>query len=288
MRNFLKYPNIKLREQKKPCNIQGPSFTWAKNISFMLADNIIKIKAPRHAPNNSYHEQFRALAKDNNFECRPMSESRMPSQNWLEFFSLARQWAFYGPWFIGHVTDLNVASVIITRNPENIDPNKTLVSMFHPRVFENELCDYLTDCYGHKYDKSEADWIAPINWQPVTGLSIFAARFDIAPFHMPNTREHCLALPLTDNHILLFSFSLSESVKATNIQNGKCDFSDVTEERFHIDEAPVLELMENIIQSISITLSPENQQAYDKVKAENPDLEMAVCDTIMPLKWPVS
>ena len=105
---------------------------------------------------------------------------------------------------------------------------------------------------------------------------------------MPNTRKHILALPLTDNHILLFSFSLSEWVKATNIQNGKCDFLDVTQERFHINETPVLELMENIIQSISITLSPKNQQTYDKVKAENPDLEMAVCDTLMPLKWPVS
>jgi hypothetical protein len=288
MRNYLKYPNIKLRARNSPCELQGPSFTWAQNISFMLVDNVIQIKAPRHAPNNSNLEQFRALPSHNNFECRPISESRMPSQNWLEFFTLARKWAFYGPWFIGHVTSLNFSTVVITRNPDNIDSKKPYVSMFHPRVFENELCDYLTDSYGHKYDKSEADWIAPINWQPVTGLSIFAARFDIAPYHMPNTRKHLLAIPITDSHILLFSFSLSEWVEAAHIQNGKCDFAHVGQEHLRINQEPVLELMENIIQSISITFSPKNQQAYDKVKAENPDLEMAVSDTIMPLKWPVA
>ena len=287
MRNHLKYSSLKLRTRKGPCDLQGPSFAWAQNLNLTLADNTIMLKAPRHAPSNASTKAAGPWYKDNELYCKPVPDSFMPSQNWLELQALAREWEFYGPWFIGGVTYLNLSAVVITRNSEKADAKTVPLSFFHPRVFEHELCEYLIDYFGHEYDKSEADWLAPVNWQVVKGLPVFGARFDVAPFNMPSTRKHYIVMPITDDHMLLFSFKLGGIVQASNIQKGQCEFTHVGQERFRLDQAPVLELMESIIQSITVTLSPKNQQAYDKIKAENPELKMAVSDTLAPLQWPV-
>ncbi|BCD99519.1 hypothetical protein MARGE09_P3721 [Marinagarivorans cellulosilyticus] len=286
MRNYLKYSSLKLRSRKGPCDMQGPNFAWAQNLTLTLGDNTIAFKAPRHSPKNAYSGQVRHIDKNNDLVCRSVSESRMPNQNWLELLTLAREWAFYGPWFIGGVSQLQCAAVVITRNYEKADAKNVPESLFHPRAFEYELCKYLTDYYGHKHDNNKADWLAPANWKSLKSLSVFGARFDVAPFHMPNTRDHHIVVPITDKHMLRFSFTFGSWVQATNIRNGQCEFAHVGQERFRIDNTPVLELMESIIQSITITLSDKNQQAYDKVKAENPDLKMAVSETLAPLQWP--
>ena len=287
MRNFLKFSSLKLREPKAFCQIQGPSLVFAKKTKLTLADNIVEFKVPGHAPRNNYISAHGPWYKNNSLECRPVDAEFVPSQNWSKLLVFSREWAFYGSWFMGAVTHLHLAGTVITRNQEKADQDISPDSLFHPRAFEYEVCQYLNDYYGHNTDQNKADWLAPVNWRPIKGLSVFGGRFDIAPYHMPNTRTHRVAVPITSTHILLLDFTLGGIVEASNIQNGQCEFAHVGQARFRIDNTPVLELMESIIQSITITLSDKSQQAYDKVKAENPDLKMAVSETLAPLQWPV-
>ncbi|MGI9278899.1 MAG: hypothetical protein ACR2PX_04615 [Endozoicomonas sp.] len=50
-----------------------------------------------------------------------------------------------------------------------------------------------------------------------------------------------------------------------------------------IDDKPMDELIDNIINSIQLTLSPEAQAQYDRVKAECPDMQ--VTEDFPPLDW---
>ena len=285
MRNFFKYPNIRFRSPVGTLRIQSAGFKSAKTVQLRLDDNIITFKAPRHDPFISSIEQRRPWYGDNALECRHIDSDFMPSNNWSDLGVFFRAWVFCGPWFTGAVTNLSCSGVVITRNPEKVASSLRAPSLFHPKAFESELCEYLTDYYGHE-GEGEAYYMAPLNWQSSHRDALFACRYDVATSGGSGPRRHYISFPITDKHILMLSFKVgSHNTDPVNIKDGKCDYIQTGSKRFEYDEAPLLELMENIISSIDIQLSPKNQAAYDRIKTENPDLEMKLSDTMLPLKW---
>ena len=285
MRNFFKYPNICFRSPAGTLPIQSAGFKSAKTVQLRLDDNIITFRAPRHDPFISSIEQRRPWHGDNALECRHIDSDFMPSNNWRDLGVFFREWVFCGPWFAGALTRLSCSGVVITRNSEEVEGSSDDLSLFHPKAFESELCEYLSDYYGH-IGEDEAYYMAPLNWQSSHRDALFTCCYDVATSGGSGPRVHNIAFPITEKHIFMLCFTVgSRNTDPINIKDGKCDYILNGSTRFAYDEAPLLELMENIIGSINIQLSPKNQAAYDRIKTENPDLEMKLSDTMLPLKW---
>lgn len=286
MRNFLKYPNIRFRMPGGVDSLHGVNFSSAKKVELKLDDNFITFKGPRHDPFVSSIKQRRPWHGYNALECNRIDSDLMPSRNWSDLGVFFRDWVFCGPWFAGALTSLSCSGLVITRSSEEAECSSYGLSLFHPKVFETELCHYLTDYYGHR-GEDEAYYMAPLNWQSHHINSLFASRYDIASSGGSGPRRHHISFPITDKHIFILSFTVgSRNTDPINIKDGKCDYIQTGPKSFAYDEVPVLELMENIISSVKIELSSKNQAAYDKIKQENPDLNMHVSDTMLPLKWP--
>ena len=285
MRNFLKYPNIRFGMPDGVDSLNGANFSSAKKVELKLDDNIITFKAPRHDPLASSIEQRRPWHGHNALECNRIDSNLMPSQKWSNLPVFLRDWVFCGPWFTGALTSLSCSGLVITRSLEEVKGPSYDLSFFHPKAFESELCEYLTDYYGHRGEDA-AYYMAPLNWQPNKINSLFSCRYDLASSGGSSSRDHYVAFPITEKHFFIFSFGVgTRNSKPINIKDGKCDYMQTGPKRFAYDEAPLLELMESIIGSINIQLSPKNQAAYDRIKTENPDLEMKLSDTMLPLKW---
>ena len=286
MRNYIKYPSWGIRRSENPSIPRGPSFNWAREVTLTLDDNTISLRAPSHAPSISTMKQIKPSYKDNALVCGYFHSNVMPTDRWKHRLVLGRDWGFYGPWGLGNAGNISFSTQVITENPETQDHKPS--SFFHPRTFEDRLCDYLSALYEHKYSDEGSDYLAPMNWAPWKSGSVFGVRFDIAPHKIYNRREHVLAFPISERHILLIGFSIWQTVETIDIKGGQCSFQQVGPKyaRFHV--SPLLELVENVINTVKVELSPKNQKAFGQVKSENPVLAMQVSETMMPLKWPES
>jgi hypothetical protein len=260
MHNYLKYPPIRLRTGYKECiESAGPAFGLSWNKTYTVAASKLTIRMPWHSPGDSYTKESRGKF-DPVFDFSPRcdSESVIPKQNWLYSVVSNRTWAFYAKRFFGRVGDLN-CRILVYRPSDMLEGT----SFFHPKVFEIGIADYLNSYYAHKMDEDGPFYRAPVNWTPVANLPTPAARFTLDPV-WKKSKTHYFCFPITDHHIAMVIF-------------------DVSPYSSNLSPQPMHELMENIIASIKLELSPEAQTQLDAVKAQCPD--MSLCETFAPLKW---
>jgi len=277
MIDWIKYLPIKLRyidKLKKHPAPKGPSFTFARSLRYSINGSELTFKAPKHRPSHPSDKAYNAGHYQDllNFRFNAFNEDEMPDDSWLYQSIFHRAHAFYGPWFTGVQYQLNISAILITpRQPI------TETSFFHPRVFENSLSNYLSSLYDHDVNEARSRWTAPINWSPINNLPVPAASFNIIPNLKNNDdrMKQILCLPLSDDHILVVSLT-------HNLYNHNLNIS-LKKLKELFDVTPMETLANDIINSFQLTLSPEAQAQYDKVKAICPD--MSLVEEFAPLKW---
>jgi len=266
----------KLREAKGLITPKGPSFSSAKTVACDIDGTVIKFKAPKHRPRYSNHEPVlpkRAYKLDDMFFRSTYSEGFNVSDNWEAYELFHHTWAFYGPWFTGSLAELAMfCGLLRPINNKNND-----FSLFHPRAFENFVGDYLTHNYSTRRNElmnNRHEYIAPVNWQPLTGFPVVATRLELRPdIEVARHRvEYFVFFPIADKVMARIQFSPSQFLALSQEELDK-----------RVNRSSMLELMENIINSIQIELSP---QALAQQKSALAGLDDAsLIKEFPPLNW---
>lgn len=270
MRNFIKYSPLKFRKHEGLCIPRGPSFASAKTVKANLLGNILQFRAPRHAPVSTESiEEIKIVSSVYDLDGYSEQHDSMPSQSWESSAIFHRSWAFYGPWFTGHMGTAicHIEGISLSQ------PNDQL-NFLHPRAFETAVLGYTTACWGHDlYDKGTPHYQAPIDWQPLNQLPVSAVSFLMESTKVATYRRRYAFFPVSHDKIICFTFPYRQHCSGYQAELDK-----------KISPEPMQELIDNIINSIQLTLSPETQEAVDEVKKTCPDL--SVCPSCTPLKWP--
>lgn len=270
MRNFIKYSSLKFRKHEGLCTPRGPSFASAKTIRVNLLGNILEFHAPKHSPTSDESiEEQRVVSSVYDLEGRNHSDREMPSQSWQAADIFGRKWAFYGPWFTGH---MGTASCHISGIYTSI-PNKQ-INLLNPRAFENAVLGFTTAIWGHElYDEGVPYYQGPLDWAPLGQLPVPAVSFGVEPTRIPTYINRHVFFPVSRDKMICFTFSYRQHCSGSQAEMDK-----------KISPKPMQDLIDNIIGSIRLTLSPETQSAVDEVKKTCPDL--SVSPDCAPLKWP--
>lgn len=272
------YLPIKLRESKTRVTPKGPSFFWARPIHINIGGTRISFKAPRHRshllPNEptfprEYYEPDR-LPLD-----PPYVDKDNPHHvvnKWRSFECFHHAWAFNGPWFTGVIAELKLWVYVTQVNgyPENM-------SLFHPRALERVIDDYVTRYYSRldEYYSYIQKHLAPVEWRPLSHLTVNAARFRVSPVTLSafyRNDFHLVFVPFAKDTMLLFRFNPLRSGPAPECIKDR--YSDIT---------PVNKLIDDIINSLQVRLSPA---ALEDQRIALEGLEdTTLVNDFPPIKW---
>lgn len=269
---------LKLREPKSLVTPKGPSFTWASTVRTQIAGTGIEFKLPKHSPRHANNEQTRP-ERDYAYERLRFSskfsdeDATLGRKNHFEeMLLLWRSWAFNGPWLTGTLAELSLSVRLV--KPINYDQK---FSLFHPRAMEMIISDYLTFLYGHRLDKFRnniQEYIAPVDWLPLNNLSVNTASMravsqDFTP-HRRNSRM--VFFPIVEDIMMLFSFDPSRLKNLPVVELDKL-----------VDPKPMHDMIDKIINSIQLKLSPEAQA--QQAKALEGLADTSLIKNFPPIKW---
>jgi hypothetical protein len=270
---------FKWREPKGLVIPKGPNFAWAKTICSEVNGTQIKFKVPKHRPRRSNHESImpdRCYNADNTLLFRNYYDDEKAARGLVDHWRAAdffyHAWAFYGPWFTGEQAELRVSF----RLTKVINYPKTM-SLFHPRALEQVIADHLATLYSHHLSgtrKGIQVFNAPINWQPLHHLPVNAVKLEVVSedFSPHRTISHHVYFPIAHNLMAGLIFWPS---RIKNLPRSELDK--------RVSLQPMHELMDNIINSIQLTLSPE-AQAQKEAALEGLE-DTALVTEYPPLKW---
>lgn len=273
MRNFIKYSKLKLRDRPDSCSPVGPNFESAGTQKVSLANTLLEFKAPSHDPSPYGETPQRRMRKEYSLSDNGqwINSNILPSESWRHTEIFFRQWSFCGAWFTGFMGTVSSYLEVI-----QLTEASSKVNFLHPQALETAALAYLTANLGHEvYDKdtNEMHYTGPLNWSGVSQLNNPAVQFDHeTTFSGADPCRH-LFIPVSHSHIAHFSFRIHQSASGTREQVDQ-----------KIDPAPFKELVDNIVGSIRVTLSPDAQASWNEIKQQNP--EAKISDTCAPLKWP--
>jgi len=265
----------KLREAKGLVTPKGPGFSSAKTITCDIDGTVIKFNAPKHRPMFGNEPIFpKPTYKLNEIIFRTTySEGFDMNDNWDAYQLFYHSWTFYGPWFTGALAKLDMFIDLI--KPVNYENND--FSLFHPRAFEKIVGDYLTNEYSHYKSDSrggEHHYLAPVNWQPLSGFPVVAVRLEVEPniAIVGNTTRYLVFFPITDKVMASVLFDLSRLRALSQEELDK-----------RVDRSSMLALMENIINSIQVELSPQTLAQQQSALAGLDDASLI--KEFPPLNW---
>ncbi|MCW8126055.1 hypothetical protein [Microbulbifer halophilus] len=270
MRNFIKYSSLKFRKHEGLCIPRGPSFSSAKKVKVNLLGSTLEFHAPKHAPASTESiPERKASRSDYDLDGITFDEDLMPSESWKATSIFRRKWAYYGPWFTGLKGTLSCYIGGIHTAERNQRAN-----FLNPQAFESAVLGFITACWGHiLYDEGEPYYRAPLDWEPLTKLPVPAVYFGMESTKIPTYRNKYVFLPISPEKIIYFSFAYLQSCSGHQAEKDE-----------KISPKPMQELIDNIVGSIRLTLSPETQNIVDEIRKTCPDL--SVSSDCAPLKWP--
>ncbi|WP_250461596.1 hypothetical protein [Microbulbifer litoralis] len=270
MRNFIKYSSLEFRKHKGLCIPRGPSFSNTQKIRANLLGNTLEFRAPKHAPVSTESIEEKKLSPSvYDLEGRHPSNSSMPSQSWKSADIFHRSWAFYGPWFTGHM-----GTAICHIKGLSLSQPNTQFNFLHPKGFESAILGFITADWGHYlYDIGLPYFQAPLDWTPFNKLPVPAVSLLVESTRVATYRRKYIFFPISRDNIVCIIFPYRQHCSGSQEEIDK-----------KISPKPMQDLIDNIIGSIRLTLSPETQSAVDEVKKTCPDL--SVSPDCAPLKWP--
>lgn len=256
---------------------KGPSFEAARTIVTKIDGTRIKFRAPKHKPRRASYEPTMPStsysSKDVNYRIDRGDKINVP-YDWAHFRLFEHSWIFNGPWFSG--TRAHLDMYVDLAKPVNY-PNQGM-SLFHPRAFEQFVGDYLTYHFaGGISENSEGKCyrIAPVDWQPFTSVPVIAAKFKVVSDQsvITWTPKHNLVFPISNELMVVISFEPNQLV----------NISPQEERDKRVSASTMIELIEDIISSLEIELSPE---AKVQQEAATKDLEdTSLISDYPPLDW---
>ena len=263
---------LKLREQTDFCDPVGPSFASAKKWKTRIEGTEIEFRAPKHRPmvKSKKGATPEPSYRYDNINFRSIYNKKLHVANdWDEATLFYHNWAFNGPWFSGCLADLTLTFTLLKKRHSN-----PAVSFFHPRAFEQTIAEYLTNLFSKQKTQGKHKFIAPIKWQPVSGLPVFAVRFQSESDTSIGLyfKTEYLIFPLEDQHLAVFTFYPSRHASGS-----------IEEINKQIGEGNINKLINDIIDSIHVTLSAEAklQQSRALEGLEAPSLT----NSFPPLDW---
>jgi hypothetical protein len=188
---------------------------------------------------------------------------RVKGQWWF----YAKDWYFVGPWFTGWEGCLKASALLIDTRQD------AQSNLFHPRVFESTVCDYLDHGYGYRRSDKKPDYRGPLNWYVKSlSSSIQAVVCDLHEIHNRGINHpdvtRFVYFPVSTHQFVLISF----------------DFVGL-DTHDEIRAKPLFALCDSIIDSMRLEVGQSTQAEWDKVKETCPD--MSLSDTMGEFKWPL-
>jgi hypothetical protein len=171
---------------------------------------------------------------------------------------LVWRWSYVYPWFGGGASEIFFNVGVYKRKDAKTYKN---TNFLQPRGFENALSNYLDNQYGFQYNSDGPLFQGPIEWRRRNDLPISAVEFWIK-----GSRDSCiLAFPVTERHFVIIRSAFMSHDKQMQEQADP--------------------LVRQILDSVKITLATETLAKWERVKAENPGVQVSI--SFAPLKWPV-
>lgn len=272
------YAPFKLRESNRLKTPKGPKLGWwVSSTRIDIAGTELSFRVPSHRPEYRGYEPVyperrytkESLPLRSYYNEEDAAKGR--KDNWRSGTLLYHTWAFYGPWFTGVLSELRLWITLI--RPVNYPQN---FSLFHPRALEKIIGDYLDSLYSHQIGLDGRQvFIGPMNWQPLSHLPVNTVRLEVAP-HTPyaptGSTDNFVFFPLADDLMVRFRFDPSRFLNLPQEEVDKL-----------VDIQPMHDLMNDIINSIQVKLSPEAQARQAKALEGLADTSLA--KEFPPLKW---
>lgn len=254
---WLKYLPIQLRHDLESTDCRGPNFDDAKPVTLFAGGCAIHLRAPKHKSNCGDPPLY---WKKDGMEgpFRTFNSGLVATDNWVSSVMLTRSWSYWKAWFAGTEGELYLSVSVVKRNEEKAFDG---VSFFHPKGFEYAIANFLDTRYGYKEYRGTPRYRAPVNWTVHDSLPVFSASFDVKG---SNERLY-FVFPVSDDAFIQLVVRYSGGGEAL---------------RSHMET-----IAKQIVNSVSVELSPEAQAQWDRVKSECPN--MSLSKTFAPLDWPI-
>ncbi|GAB2188678.1 hypothetical protein MAH1_02840 [Sessilibacter sp. MAH1] len=260
--------------------IRGPYFSKPRQNKWCFGDSVFYFHAPRANPVLGFDGCGRSVdamhPRGREDLCAPFRTEpnyRLDARRyqWSVIPFYRNTWYFVGAWFTGMETRLSAYGVILTAHKGSLFKES---SLFHPRVFESAIANYLDDIYGYRRSGKKPVYRGPLHWRvfPLSG-SIQGVACDIHQIHN-GSRDN----PEVDR-LVIFPVSTDQFVCIT------FSFGSIEIYRDELRAKPMLALTDSIINSMRLQVGPKTQTEWDKVKATGDD--MSVTETFGELAWPL-
>jgi len=270
------YVKYELRKTSKLIVPKGPNFARAPTRIYDIDGTVIKFKAPRHRSYSIKDDPIlpkRHSSLENYIFRSTYAEGFNVNDNWEEAGFFKHTWDFYGPWFTGVQAILKMYFSLV--KPVNYEHQ---FSLFHPRAFEKIISDYLINCYAKRRSQTRQgnpyQYIAPVNWHPLENFPCVAVRLEVHPDYKvaQGAIRYLVFFPISDKVMAYINFDPSQLLALPQEELDK-----------RVDRSTMLELMNNIIDSFELKLSPQ-AQAQQKAALAGLDDSSLVKD-FPPIQW---
>ncbi|HWV15042.1 MAG TPA: hypothetical protein VN030_06380 [Cellvibrio sp.] len=154
------------------------------------------------------------------------------------------------------------------------------LNFFPPRAFENGIANFLTLRHGQRFSPvtNQQALLAPMNWQPLTGFPCIAARFDAVAnnYNVNRSSFSYLTLPLSKHPLFIIYCGVSRYTSPPEMQPRPS----IDE---WIDPKPFIELANQVLDSLEVTLSSEAQAQQEEALRGLQDKSLV--SEFPPLQW---
>lgn len=266
------------RKSKKYLTPSGYNLLLAPRKNFSVDGTLISFKVPR------YNWLQGDPKPDKTFPHYPLNQPKElfsdqtpklfgDGEDKTDFYNVyTHSYGFYGPWFTGEQALLCVRVNIL-----RFSHFSSSASFFHPRSYEMMISDHLTQHFSQKddeYDDIQQN-LAPVDWTQLNHLPVNSARFKIvgqSPRSLIAPESHKLYIPIDNNVVVCFTFGLSYRSGQPSFIGSK-----------FVNMKPVNKLVDDIISSIRVKLSPRAAAAQKKALEGLDDTSLT--KSFPPLKW---
>ena len=243
-------------------NPKGPYFKNARELSFDFSGNKLSFFTPKHTV-KSYQGKSGKF-KFNLFNEKEYTISKPPRAiNERKELSIGykEDWAFYGlPLLDGYLGRLGFSISVI--------PATTDQTLFDKSIFENIILKRIDDLYGpfsqEEVWRNMERFRTPLNWGSKSICGIEWLHYDMNELNRGKEIKRIYTTPITSNHYLRLNFSLHEHMKE------------------HYCHEAFNNLIENILNSVTLTLSPSSQKEANE-EADNKN--QTYSKNIQPFEW---
>jgi len=266
-------------EVRKATEVRGPYFSKPRPNKWILGDVNFHFEAPWANPVFGFDGDARSvdaikpgvrdILKIQYLE-RVYRSGPGPLDAWTKGLFYENTWYFVGQWFSGQKSRLIMRGILNT--VQDSSQFKGL-SLFHPRVFESAIADYMDHSYGYQRYGKRADCRAPLNWEVLRlSESIQGVKFDF--HHIANGGKdnpelvRVVAFPINSSQFVIVYFDM-----ATLLLHDE------------ITTKPTMALCDSIIDSMRLKVGKKTLSEWEKVKENCPDMSLA--ENMGEYQWPL-